>query len=287
MRYLPVLLSLLLLSCDRGPAAAPRSAADPTIASLVPAATDLLIGGGAADHLVAISNYDTVRPETADLPRVGDYLSLDWERLSTIRPDILITFQAPDRLPAGLRQRAGDLQIKLVNIRVETLADVYSQVTHLGDLVGRPARAAEALSRLRSDLDAVAAEVAGRPPVRTLILRDAQASGAVGTGNFLDDLLTLAGGTNVVITRGWPSLDREQLLSLDPDVILLLLSDVPAQVEASARQTLESLSTLRAVRTGRFAILNAWYTQQPGFHVPRLARQMADVIHGAGDTSGN
>src|SRR5688572_4052980 len=40
------------------PATAARSSAprDPTVASLSPAATDLLVGLGAADHLVAVSN---------------------------------------------------------------------------------------------------------------------------------------------------------------------------------------------------------------------------------------
>src|SRR5688572_33505117 len=43
-----------------------------TVASLSPAATEILIGIGAGDRLVAVSNYDPPRDETKDLPRVGD-----------------------------------------------------------------------------------------------------------------------------------------------------------------------------------------------------------------------
>src|SRR5689334_17306094 len=80
-----VAIALLILvsplGCDRN--SSPASPASPaakrspastrsndrvTIASLVPAATDMLIGMGAADHLIAVSNWDADRPEIHDLP---------------------------------------------------------------------------------------------------------------------------------------------------------------------------------------------------------------------------
>lgn len=273
MPRLYLLLPLFLLSCNRSPAPATRPAAiHPTIASLVPAATDLLVGMGASDHLVAISNYDAPRPETSTLPHVGDYQSIDWERLTSLRPDILIVFQAPDRLPAGVKDRADSLHIQLVNIRTETLDDLYSEITHLGQIAHEPAKAAAALSSLQSQLAAIHTRVANLPPVRTLILLDAQATGAAGTHNFLNDILQLAGGTNALSTPGWPNLDREQILSLHPDHLLLLLPGDPPQVESQAQSTLHSLpfpSTL----------INQWYTQQPGFHLPTLANDFANALH--------
>jgi ABC-type Fe3+-hydroxamate transport system substrate-binding protein len=234
---------------------------------------------GAADHLVAVSNYDLPRPETAGLPKVGDYQSVDWERLTTLRPDVLIVFQSPDRVPAGMRQRAGDLGIRLVNVRTETLADLYAEITHLGDVANEPAKAAAARAALHDRLDAVRQRVAALPKVRTLILRDEQGTGAVGTANFLNDLLDIAGGVNVLTTPGWPSVDREQILSLHPDAILQLLSGVPPQVEAEARQTWQSLPQLPAVAGGRVTLINQWYSQQPGFHLPDLAEAFAAALH--------
>src|ERR1700735_1713239 len=72
-------LSILLLttSCDKSTPPATQPATK-TIASLVPAATDLLIGMGARDRLLAVSTYDRQRPDVAGLPRVGDYQNVDW-----------------------------------------------------------------------------------------------------------------------------------------------------------------------------------------------------------------
>lgn len=274
-----------VVGCER-PAGRPSTApaaVHPTVASLVPAATDLLVGMGAADHLVAISNYDLARPETAGLAKVGDYQSVDWERLTTLRPDVLVVFQAPDRVPAGMRERADALGIKLVNVRTETLAELYGEITHLGEVVGEPGKAAEARASLEGRLEAVRERVAKYPKVRTLILRDERGDGAVGTGNFLNDVLEIAGGENVVRTAGWPNLDREQMVALRPEAIVQLLSGVPEQVEGEAKRMWGPLGEIPAVAKGRVVVINEWYSQQPGFHLPELAEAIAKGLHPEGE----
>src|ERR1700761_5770609 len=92
---LPVLILLLVagLSCHKNPQKieANSSVKHPTAASLVPAATALIVLMGMGDHLVGVSNYDDLADlHLAGLPRVGDYQSIDWERMGEIRPDILI-----------------------------------------------------------------------------------------------------------------------------------------------------------------------------------------------------
>src|SRR4051794_4265348 len=92
---LVALVYTLSAGCDRGVSAPPPSQKkSPTVASLVPAATDLIVGMGAGDHLVAVSNYD-LGAEVAGLPKVGDYQSIDWEKLTVLRPNVLISFYGP------------------------------------------------------------------------------------------------------------------------------------------------------------------------------------------------
>ena len=112
-----------LVVCAPASAQQPKS---PRIASLVPAATDLVVGMGAIDHLVAVSNQDSVnRPEIRQFPRVGDYQTIDWEKLAELRPDVMIIFMSGSRMPTGVEQRAGDLHIKLVNVKTERLDDIF------------------------------------------------------------------------------------------------------------------------------------------------------------------
>src|SRR4051812_22580320 len=113
---LVALLCVLSCRCDRaGSSAAPApQKKSPTVASLVPAATDLLVGMGAGDHLVAVSNYDLIK-EVSALPRVGDYQSIDWEKLSMAQPNVLISFYGPGHTPAGFLEKILDLNITQIN----------------------------------------------------------------------------------------------------------------------------------------------------------------------------
>ncbi len=256
-----------------------KDATSPRVASLVPSATDLIVGMGAGDHLVAVSNFEVDRLETRGLPRVGDFQEVDWEQLAVCRAEVMIVFMSEDRLPQGLRDRAQQMNLRLVNVRPETLADVFTELHKLGDVVHEPQKAAAAAMVVQGQLDSVKHRVAGRPTVSGLIVREADGSGFAGTQNFLDDLLNLAGGTNAVRAAGWPSLDAEMVQSLDPEVIFLLLPGASRQVIDDAQRLWASRPNLRAVRNGRVVLLTDSWVLQPGIHVGDLAERFAAALH--------
>jgi iron complex transport system substrate-binding protein len=254
--------------------------ADPKVASLVPAATDLIVSMGAGEHLVGISNYDdSSRAELKHLPKIGDYQTIDWEKLRALKPSILITFQSPDRISPGVKERAAKLNLKLVNIRTETLADVYTELKNLGELLNEQEKSTAASKKLEKQLDAMRQRLRNLAPVKTLLLRDESATATVGRNNFLNDILELAGGQNVIEDPGWPTIDRERLTSLNPDAIIILLSNVPSQVEKQATANIQRMTHLTAVKNNRVKIINLWYAQQPGLHLGDLADQFAKFLH--------
>ncbi len=120
------------MGCNRPTPATTANPTTATIASLVPAATDLILGMGARDHLVAVSNWDPQLPELAGLPRVGDYRTVDWEKIAELHPTHMIVQFAPDKMPAGLADKAAAMHIQLVNIRIYRLDDIYTAIDQLG-----------------------------------------------------------------------------------------------------------------------------------------------------------
>jgi iron complex transport system substrate-binding protein len=272
------LACIILVVCS--PAFAKPPTSQPTIASLVPAATDLIVSMGAGDHLVGVSNYDDIsRPQLKHLPKIGDYQTIDWERLTTLKPTFLILFHSPDRVPPGVKERARKLNIQLINVRPETLDDLYKELKSLGQLLNEQDKSTAAAKKLQTQLASIHARVKDKPKVRTLIVRDDTASGTVGHDTFLNDILTLAGGQNVIEDKGWPTLDRERLNALNPDAIIQLLSDAPPQVEKQAAALWQRMPHLSAVKNNKVKIINVWYSQQPGLHIGDLADQFANFLH--------
>ena len=253
----------------------------PAVASLSPAATDLLIGMGAGDHLVAVSNFDADRDDIRGLDRVGDYRTQDWEKLSALRPQKMIIQMRPDRLPAGLRGRAEKLGIELVNLTIDGLDDVFKAIPQLGKAVGEEPKAEAQLARLRKQVETVRRRVVGAPKVKALIVVNDDARMVAGPGTFLDDILKTVGGENAAdpLDTPWPTVDREKILQLQPQVVIHLLPAASPQVVREAKKFWASLPELPAVRDKRVHVLTEWYALLPGDHVGQLAEQYALILH--------
>jgi ABC-type Fe3+-hydroxamate transport system substrate-binding protein len=266
--------------CGNAPTPAP-TAKSPRIASLVPAATDLIVEMGAADHLVAVSNWDASRDPIKNLPHVGDYQTIDWEKLAAARPQIMIIFMSGERMPAGIQQHADQLNIRLVNVKTERIADIFSTIDALGAMLEEPQKASALKQSIQTKLDAVAARVKDQPKVRTMVARDEDGFALIAGDTFVNDLLEIAGGENVAgsFPVRYPNIDRERVLELSPAAVIQLMPDAPPQVVERARQLWRSTPQIPAVRDGRLYIYTDWYVLQPGSHIGELAEKLADSLH--------
>jgi ABC-type Fe3+-hydroxamate transport system substrate-binding protein len=261
----------------------PFTGAEPRVASITPAGTDLLIGMGGGDHLVGVSNFDHDREGTIGKPRIGDYQSVDWERLATLRPQILLVQYAGDRIPSGLQQRCADLGIRIVNLKLNPLADIFSQTQMLADAVGESQKGRAAVARLREQLERIRARVAGLPAVSAVIATHEGGLDLAGPGEFLDDLLAIAGGTNAAAGTGqpYPTVDRELLVRMSPQAVIQLIpdGDKAPQLVAQSKRFWDSLANLPAVRNHRVAIVTDWYCLEPGLRVGDLGEEFARILH--------
>jgi iron complex transport system substrate-binding protein len=273
-------LAICSPGCDRSASVAP-AAKSPTVASLVPGATDLIVGMGAADHLVAVSKWDFDRDPIRQFPRVGDYQTIDWEKLAELKPDVMVVFMAGTRMPPGIQQRADQLGIRLVNVEIERLEDIFETIDQLGELMNGREKAGDLKQKLRSQLDGVARRVQGRPKLPTLVARDEEGFALIAGDTFVDDLLSIAGGANVAkdFKTRYPTIDRERLVELAPQVVVQLMPGASPQVLERARKRWDNVPELPAVKSQQVHILTDWYVLQPGSHVGELAQKLADVLH--------
>jgi ABC-type Fe3+-hydroxamate transport system substrate-binding protein len=256
-----------------------------TVASLSPAATEILIGIGAGDRLVAVSNFDPKRPETKHLPRVGDYQTTDWEQLAALRPRVMITQFAVDRLPQGLVQKADALKIQLINVPITRLDDIYAAMRTLARAVEQPELGASAADQLKQRFAVLRKQTGNGRRVRALIVIDDAGRGVAGRENYLNDALEAAGGENVVAAAPYPSIDREILLHHDPEVIFQLLPDASPQVRAAAQELWKSMPNLRAVRSGRVHVFTDTWVLRPSHHIGELAERFAAALNEARHTA--
>jgi iron complex transport system substrate-binding protein len=258
-------------------------ASEPAIASITPAGTDLVIGIGAGDRLVGVSNFDDEREGTAGKPRIGDYQNINWEKLAGLGANILLLQYAEDRVPGYIQQKCADMGIRIVDLKLDTIDEIEQGMMTVAEAIGKPEAGRKGADELRGKLDVVKERVAGLARVRTLIVTNDGSFALAGPGEFLDELLTIAGGENAAerLHKPYPEVDREMIMALAPDVVIRLVpdGDKKPQVVKQGDAIWDSLVDLPAVKNHRVYVVSDWYAELPGFRVGELAEKFADLLH--------
>jgi ABC-type Fe3+-hydroxamate transport system substrate-binding protein len=281
-------LALLLVSVLRAVPQDPRpktqDSAPSRIISLIPAVTEMLFAIGAGPHVVGVSSYDTYPPEASTRPKVGALVDPDFERILTLKPDLVVVYGTQ----ADLITRLGRVNIPLFHYQHAGLGDITTTIRTLGARVGRTSEANSLAATIERDLEATRLRVAGRPRPKTVLLfgrepgslRSLYASGGYG---FMHDMLETAGGADIFADLKKQSVQTsaEMLLARSPDVIIEVHPAgewTPGRI-AAERQVWKGLPSLPAVKNDRVYILADDRLNTPGPRVAEAVRLLADILH--------
>lgn len=248
-----------------------------------PAVAELVFALGAGDRVVGISEYTTYPPEALTKARIGGWINPNRERLLVLQPDLIITQGRHD----ALANFANEYGIAFESLHIEQMSDIPTAVQRLAALLQTPTKAQEVLEQLDANLQRITEKTGGQSTVRVLLVMSRATGGlggltTAGPNTFLNELVELAGGTNIFAdAKGpYPQVSKESLLLRQPDVILEFhpegLSD---SATARLRADWDVLSQLPAVRNDRIAFLTGDHLLVPGPRVAQTAYQMARALH--------
>jgi cobalamin transport system substrate-binding protein len=275
MRLIGLLLLLLVAGCGGGVPPPPATGPPARVVSLAPSVTETLYALAAGDRLVGVCAQCDHPAAVAAVPRVGGYMVPSVEAVIAARPDLVIVVPSPgNRDPVLALERLG-LRVLVVHDR--TLADLWATMRAVAGALGRPEAGERLVAETQARLDAVAARVAGLPRRRVLVVIGHDPLVVVGGGTLQDELITLAGGTNVVADAGtvWPKVTLELVVARAPEVIV----DAAMGSEAGAAALFGGLTTVPAVRDGRVVTVHDDALLRAGPRVPEAAARLAAVVH--------
>ena len=223
MRWLIGLSVVVALGCGkRGHEGEPPPPSTPRVISLTPSATEVMAALGATSMLVGVDEYSEYPPEVKQLPKVGSFLTPNLEAIVRLGPTLVIV----DDIHASSAGALHDAGVVTVECAMHALPDVKAALASVGAKIGKTAEAEAVAAQIdKAMADAVARRPAKRPRVLAIIDREAGGLGnlvAAGTGSYVDELLALVGGENVLAGAGvrYPKLSMEEVLRAQPEVIL-------------------------------------------------------------------
>jgi iron complex transport system substrate-binding protein len=269
------------LAQDPAPAAAPRrivpasATAVDLVAALVPPARI----AGFPEQALEYSVLHDPGPELAETPTFFAYLA---EPVLALEPDLVVidAVQSPDTTQ----------RLRSIGVRVLTLPEVGTwsdAISIVGDEVGEPEAARELIAALDARVAALEARAAERPELTGLSYSNFGGAGyTAGSGTTIHAMFELAGLRNLVAERGsraHPGMTFEELLALDPDVIVvsdpLKMPEGPTGDRGGASAKLlfgePSLAGLRAVRERRVVALPAWLYATSSYELVHAAEELS------------
>lgn len=256
------------------------------IVSLAPAVTEALFALGEGASVVGVTDFDVSPEEVLSLPRVGGYLDPSLERILALRPTLVVgteTFHGP------LLQRLASLVPRTLSLSLHRrLDDVEGALLVLGENLDKEAEARAVWSRIDGELKALRQRIAfrfGERPPSLLVVVWTNPLTIAGGVNYLDDLMDRLGIPNAAgdIVFTFPQVDREKVLAMDPDLVIVAKASRGMVIDADDFIALFGDLPLRAVRKGAVTELPADVLFHPGPGVVEAARLLVETVERWGE----
>lgn len=241
-------LAVAIAAASCGPPRSPAGGetASPRVITLAPSLTEIAYAVGCARDLVADTSYDDYPPEARRLPHVADLVSVNLERVAALKPTIVVALRDQEREGSQIAAR---LSVRVVYLPNRNLSDLFADIAGVGGACRAQARARWVAARIRARIVGIEA-AARRAPRHPRVLYLLGLPGfTAGRRSYINDLIEGAGGVNSAhnVDLPYPNLSAEQILALDPDVIIVSHS-VPFGSDVRTRPPWRDL---RAIRQGR------------------------------------
>ncbi len=262
------------------------------IVSIAPSITEILFMIGAGDKVVGIdafSNYPPIIEEmkkNGSIAVVGGFSTISIDKVVALKPDLVVGVGG---IQAKTLYTLSQLGITTLCLNDETVSDIVNDILLLGRITSHTNEALNLASQIRENLTQLYSVVRQKNESVPTILYVVWTNPvyAAGGSSWVNDLIEIAGAKNALsnTTTAWPMIGWEQVVALNPDIIIFTEH---AGGLTNAKQALEWLksqpygSDLKAVKTSRIYMVHGELNDiacRPGPRVYYLALTLAVISH--------
>ena len=289
MRILPTLVLLLLIAW---PVSAPAAhhlvdevgrpvtvpLSPKRIISLAPNVTEILFGLGLDQEIVGVSIHCNFPEKARTRARVGSYISLDFEKIVSLKPDLIIGTGAGNT--KDMVDRLEKLGFSTYIIFPKNFDGILTSVRHLSQVVAREKEGLVTVRSMESRRQKIDDLIRNLPRPRVFMQIGEAPIVTVGRGSFADDLISLAGGENVAAKeeKMYPRWGMEEVLKRSPEVILISSMNPKGNYERVVQEW-SRWKMIPAVQNGRIRLIDSDLIDRPSPRIVEGLEEMAGVFH--------
>jgi iron complex transport system substrate-binding protein len=203
-------------------------------------------------------------------------MSPSLEAIVAKRPDFVIgVSSATDPVKAREMERLG---LKVTLISLASVSDILNSIKSIARLLGSPAAGEKLVDKIVLQFERVKRRVARAPRRLTLLAVGLRPLVAVGGMNFIDELITLAGGENIAgnAAQPWLNLPDEYVVAKAPQVIIE--AGMGSERGPSGKNWAD-LKSIPAVKERRVSASPSDKILRPGPRIGEGLEEIARLVH--------
>ncbi len=248
------------------------------IVSLAPNVTEILFSLGLDEEIVGVSIHCNFPEKAKSKVRVGSYISLDFEKVTSLKPDLIIATGVGNT--RDMVDRLGKLGFQTYVIYPKNFDDILKSIAHIGQVVNREKEARMIIEGMRKRSQRVIELTKGLPRPKVFIQIGDAPVVTVGKGSFTDDLIRLAGGENIAKKEKevYPRFGMEEILKRSPEVIVISSMNPKGDYQ-KILQEWTRWKTIPAVKNGRIHLIDSDLLDRPSPRIIDGLEELAKVLH--------
>jgi len=249
------------------------------VISTSPAITEILFALGVGNKVVGVTDFCSYPKEACLLPSIGGPLNPSIETWISLKPDLIIIQEDSEII----QKNANIFKIPSLTVSVSNLKDILISIQAIADSLEVSKIGRQLTDKIKIKINDYRVQLKQLKPRQVLMLlsdtndpsRDLY---AVGRETFLNELLTIAGGENVLphTMAKYPKISKEFIIAKSPEIIIEIgpKSNLSNEGILVRKKAWGKYPTLRAVRNDRLYFIGADYILIPG---PRLVNILDDL----------
>lgn len=244
------------------------------IASLSPAATEILFLLGRGGDVVVTDQFSNYPDDAKRIPKVRGHERISVDDLLTFQPELILTGTAvQEKLAAYLRSRG----LSVTHQNPRSILEIYEAIRMLGTVLDAEAAAQSVILAMQQGFNAVKKKANLLPRKPTVYIEEwpalTDSSGRhnppMVSGNWVPETLRIAGGVPFPLPPR--ALSREVTLDevrlFNPDLIVISWCGAGSLAKKELLLHRPGWDSLRAVKAGHVRVIDDSLLNRPG---PRL-----------------
>ena len=207
------LILSIFLNCAQNVAKVPGR-----VVCLVPSITEIIFALGREDYLKGNTIYCDYPEAAKQIYKVGDFSNPSLEKIVGLKPEIVFATIPEQKI---IIEKLKELGIPVFISQPVTVDSMLKEIRAIGKILGVALKGESLATTIENELNQIKPKMVNVPLYLEISSTPLM---TVGSGSFINDVISRAGGKNIFdnLTQEYPVIDQEEVIKRNPAVIFIL-----------------------------------------------------------------